>query len=683
MKPNDDNGKLPTSERPFRVLIISGSDRRQYNCPGVDSKSRTLMLRMAERLPQDWEIDYEDLGNVYARARIQSCNACVSTSMALCVWPCLPASERVMGAKLRSIADLKPGDRISTGRVEKAWMSSPRAEVYRLKISDGRQLRLTGNHPVKVIREVRREKVGREWKYVRQEAWVEASNLRPGDKIPFPLGRQCGTFGPDSGVDAFYFLLAGLVFGDGAFAGAKQVRLFFDSRRPALAEAVGTLSPVKVETRKQIFSSKETGWPKTAAPFMHYCVWDASTGKVLLDTLGLDKKCPADERRLPRAILDGSETEVRAFLRGWFSADGSTDFHVTKPRVSLSSRSVHALREAQILLAKLGIRSSVYDLSHKTISVGGKLYARSSALHIAKAEAVSRFAELVGFLDEKSERLARLLERQAERREGRGGGVRNRDYGRVLSCEPDGFEPVYDITVTPSHEFVAELVPIHNCNCYEKDHRSEPDLMWDLDMYSRLDLADAWAVIGPVNWYAPTSNLKAMFDRLVCMNGGNPREDLIEHKDAELARKLEHSEQWEELSRNHLEGRTAAFFCYGDGGGDELDESGRPKLLRHKEYFNPEGEPFDNDRDTYAPLVWQCRYSGIEVPDRLWRTYSSARAKSIARIRPSTWRPRRTSSTSSTSGRSSSRRSWARRARSSRASTAPTATKLRGTFRKT
>lgn len=34
-----------------------------------------------EGLPQEWEIDYEDLGNVYSRARIQSCNACVSTSM--------------------------------------------------------------------------------------------------------------------------------------------------------------------------------------------------------------------------------------------------------------------------------------------------------------------------------------------------------------------------------------------------------------------------------------------------------------------------------------------------------------------------------------------------------------------------------------------------------------------------
>jgi multimeric flavodoxin WrbA len=252
MKPNDENGKLPTAERPFRVLIISGSGRRQYNCPGVDSKSRSLMFRMAERLPQEWEIDYEDLGNVYGRARIQSCNACVSTSMALCVWP---------------------------------------------------------------------------------------------------------------------------------------------------------------------------------------------------------------------------------------------------------------------------------------------------------------------------------------------------------------------------------------CNCYEKNHRSEPDLMWDLDMYARLDLADAWAIIAPVNWYAPTTNLKAMFDRLVCMNGGNPREELIEHKDAELAKKLEHSPEWEKYSVNHLEGRTAAFYCYGDAGGDELDETGRPLLLRHKQYFNPDAEPFENMRDTYAPLVWQCRYGGVEVPDDLWHYKEFGRGK--------------------------------------------------------
>ena len=248
MKPDDSNGHRPPSERPFRVLVIAGSDRRQYNCPGVDSKARTLMLRMAERLPQDWEIDYEDLGNVFGRARIQSCNACASTAMSLCVWP---------------------------------------------------------------------------------------------------------------------------------------------------------------------------------------------------------------------------------------------------------------------------------------------------------------------------------------------------------------------------------------CNCYEKGDKNEPDLMWDLDLYARLDLADAWAVLGPVNWYAPSSNLKLMFDRLVCMNGGNPKEALIEHKNPELAMQLERSPEWKALALNHLEGRTAGFFCYGDDAAEERNPDGRPRYIapEHAHYFDPAQEP-DDQRETYGPLVWQCRFSGIEVPDALWRYQS-------------------------------------------------------------
>jgi hypothetical protein len=24
-------------------------------------------------------------------------------------------------------------------------------------------------------------------------------------------------------------------------------------------------------------------------------------------------------------------------------------------------------------------------------------------------------------------------------------------------------------------------------------------------------------------------------------------------------------------------------------------------------------------RDAYVPLVWQCRYGGVEVPDQLWQ----------------------------------------------------------------
>ena len=45
MKPNDKNAKLPLEQRPFCVLIISGSNKRQYNCPGVDSKFRKMSMQ--------------------------------------------------------------------------------------------------------------------------------------------------------------------------------------------------------------------------------------------------------------------------------------------------------------------------------------------------------------------------------------------------------------------------------------------------------------------------------------------------------------------------------------------------------------------------------------------------------------------------------------------------------------
>lgn len=82
--------------------------------------------------------------------------------------------------------------------------------------------------------------------------------------------------------------------------------------------------------------------------------------------------------------------------------------------------------------------------------------------------------------------------------------------------------------------------------------------------------------------------------------------------------KLEHAPEWPELGLNHLEGRTAGFYVYGDDADDERDDSGRPVYLEHPDYFDPQQEPYRDLRDCYAPLVWQCRFSGIEVPDALW-----------------------------------------------------------------
>jgi hypothetical protein len=41
--------------------------------------------------------------------------------------------------------------------------------------------------------------------------------------------------------------------------------------------------------------------------------------------------------------------------------------------------------------------------------------------------------------------------------------------------------------------------------------------------------------------------------------------------------------------------------------------------VKRKDRFDPAAEPYENDRLAYQGLVWQCRYSGVEVPDSLWR----------------------------------------------------------------
>ena len=158
------------------------------------------------------------------------------------------------------------------------------------------------------------------------------------------------------------------------------------------------------------------------------------------------------------------------------------------------------------------------------------------------------------------------------------------------------------------------------CNCYHKDDGAEPDLMWDLDLYARLDLADAWAFIAPVNWYAPPSNLKLMFDRLVCMNGGNPREELIDHKDPEKAMRAGVL-TGVGVALGQPPGRTNRRLLRlrrRRGGRDWIRPGGRGSFDTRSSSIPSRSRSRTSGRRS-RPLVWQCRFSGVEVPDALWR----------------------------------------------------------------
>jgi hypothetical protein len=110
-----------------------------------------------------------------------------------------------------------------------------------------------------------------------------------------------------------------------------------------------------------------------------------------------------------------------------------------------------------------------------------------------------------------------------------------------------------------------------------------------------------------------------MFDRLVCMSGGNPRPDLIDKKSTLKAQALEKSPQWQELTRNHLEGRTAAFFCYGILAPMSSIASAPKNSAAEAMVRAGRGAVSWRGGEAYQGLVWQCHFSGIEVPDHLWK----------------------------------------------------------------
>lgn len=156
------------------------------------------------------------------------------------------------------------------------------------------------------------------------------------------------------------------------------------------------------------------------------------------------------------------------------------------------------------------------------------------------------------------------------------------------------------------------------CDCYgpESAIPEVSDFMHDRDIYNKLEACDAFVVATPVNWYGPSTQVKAMFDRLVCANltlttsaalkvlgPGNLKNPGVTRV-ADKQRKADH------LLKNHLAGRLACFIIHGDAGADDYERAPAPPT------YSPAEEPED-PRVFIMPLVWQCRYSGIEVPDEL------------------------------------------------------------------
>jgi len=161
------------------------------------------------------------------------------------------------------------------------------------------------------------------------------------------------------------------------------------------------------------------------------------------------------ERRVPARFISGSALQVRSFLRGLYSANGS----ICGNRVTLKAASLAVIDAVQNMLSSLGIRS--YVTTNKPTSVkfanGTYLCKQSYDLNISTDRAL--FRSLIGFCQAyKNEKLSTLMSNLGE------SPRPAKSTWSIQSRQHLGDFPVYDITVeADEHTYWTGGLLVSNC----------------------------------------------------------------------------------------------------------------------------------------------------------------------------------------------------------------------------
>lgn len=121
--------------------------------------------------------------------------------------------------------------------------------------------------------------------------------------------------------------------------------------------------------------------------------------------------------------------------------------------------------------------------------------------------------------------------------------------------------------IHPCKSCVSTAMPLCHwpCSCYPNYSLGQTG-DWMNEIYPLWVAAHGILIVAPVNWYHASTALKAMMDRLVCADGGNPDPTSTHGKHANEAKALE-LKGWP--YPRHLAGRHFGLVVHGDSAGVE------------------------------------------------------------------------------------------------------------------
>lgn len=592
------NETTKDKEHDVKIVVFQGSPRTKNSCSGGDSKTRFIMDESIKKITKGVQFDVVDLCVIDSDAQVRPCKGCIGTSNGFhCHFPCIESSQRVhLQNGFKEIKNIKVGDVLQDGnKVTNHFLTAKDEEIYELKLNDGRCLKLTSNHKVKTFTRQRFRDKSSNFSYYRKEEWKELKDLSVGDFIPSI--ELSDTLDKKKIKDDYLYSIYGLIWGDGTLCQNSAV-LYIDAREKEF------IDQIKEKYQKDIVSILPH---KISNPYLR----DGQKNKTEMIKINFGTKIgkkfkklftknKATERRLNFDAFK-NKNQILNFLNGWISTDGS----IHRSYAIIYNTSYELLRDTQLLLSKLSIRSNLTDLRHLKTNIKNKEYQRCSSLTISDQDSMQIIKNEIKLIHPKKQ--LKLFEC------GKKSKLKH-NYTKIKSITQIGTADVYDIEVENSHHFNCEGIKVHNCDCYDKDDGTN-DLMHEADIYKKLEKADGFAVFTPVHWHAPSSQVKALFDRLVCCNLTLSKSDASklygkDVKDPKKTIAAEKSGKYRDLLKNHYEGKVAAFFIHGDDGADDYNNRRFPLSMadyKQSHYIDP--------KQAIMPIVNQCRYSGIFVPE--------------------------------------------------------------------
>lgn len=399
--------------------------------------------------------------------------------------PCVTADTWVMtDLGPRTVEDLRdnPFTAIVDGkpyRSETGFWSTGKKAVKRIEFTDGRSLRLTGNHQL-----------------LRSDGeWVEVDNLEIGDSIKVHRHQGLGWDGPGSSTDGY---LIGHLIGDGTFGdGVAYLAVWGEDAGSDVVAA-----SIERDVRELGVGPAFRGWFDTSN--------QRRMGTRSLTSLAEKYGVVRGNKTITEEIQRSSSDMTAGVLAGLFDTDGSVQGHQGKGvSVRLTSIDRDMLIAAQAMLARLGINSTVYtrrgehEVELPDGRGGRRLYTCKPQWELVVArENLQVFADRIPLRNpvKKAALQSRLdaYERPL---------YSDRFESTIVAIDDDGHEETFDATVDKVHAFDANGLWAHNCAEITLEGGGELCCLAETYINNHDDLDDYLATCKVAMLYAKTVTL--------------------------------------------------------------------------------------------------------------------------------------------------------------------------------